>query len=325
MSSSVCEIFPDNLISGSVKSQKELEDSFKKYSSLSRTYIQTALYWQDYRKWYEDYWPKVYKYLDSDFVDKFKTEKGHAARAWEFHLAVVFIEKGIKLKEKTWEHGPDFCINISDCKNLWIEAIACDKGNKDPVECFPEGGNIEKIHRSRALRITSAIEGKFKKFKKYLENSKKFGVNKDDCLLIAINGGSLNYSRDSSELIKRAVFAKGLDVYTKDRKGNLKGPFYKPNYAIARKDKTKKSIPANFMEIKEFSKISGVLYCGYPTFNSWNNSYKTGDDFLFAYHTNPNNPIPEDFFDFGRGIRKDIKVNTITEFDQNKTQRNTSK
>lgn len=86
MLKNISKIFPDCLISGSVKNQKDLNMAYKQYPNFSTTYIQTALYWEDSRKWYEDNWPKVYKYLDKNFLDKFQTGSEHRARVWEFYL-----------------------------------------------------------------------------------------------------------------------------------------------------------------------------------------------------------------------------------------------
>jgi len=64
------------------------------------------------------------------------------------------------------------------------------------------------------------------------------------------------------------------------------------------------------MEMSELLKISAVLYCGH---NASLNRYEAGDDFLFAYHVNPENPIPESVFKFDRSIRKDPQTGIITD------------
>ncbi|MBI5405656.1 hypothetical protein HY972_01295 [Candidatus Kaiserbacteria bacterium] len=46
------------------------------------------------------------------------------------------------------------------------------------------------------------------------------------------------------------------------------------------------------------------------------NGHKIGADFLFAYHANAQNPIPDDFFKFGRGIRKNLQDSTVTDKQQ---------
>lgn len=320
------KIFPDELVSGTVTNQKELDEAFIKYPNFSKTYIQTALYWEDARKWYESNWLKVYKYLDKNFLNKFQTGEEHYARAWEFHLAAVLLDKGLQLEEKTWETGPDFCIKTPTGGKIWIEAIICDLGIVDPVEPYPVmqsgqiysfGGNIEDTHRPRALRITNAIGTKFEKFKKYLDDSKS-GVSKDDCLVIAINGGAIQHFADPSMLFKRAVFGQGPDVLVKiPGQEKLKGGFYKPTPTIIKKkDVSEEEIPANFMEMDEFSKISAVLYCGHGVSFSWMNGFNVGDDFLFAYHSNPENSIPEDTFKFGHGIRKDSATGSIEDKEQ---------
>ncbi len=76
------------------------------------------------------------------------------------------------------------------------------------------------------------------------------------------------------------------------------------------------------MEMNEFSVISAVLYCGHTSSHSWMNNYSIGDDFLFAYHSNPNNPIPDNFFKFGRGIIKNKKTGSISNKKQDYENRN---
>jgi len=70
------------------------------------------------------------------------------------------------------------------------------------------------------------------------------------------------------------------------------------------------------MEMDEFSKISSVLYCGHPASHSWNNGHVVGGDFLFAYHANLDDPIADDLFKFGRGIRKNVEKNIIIDTNQ---------
>jgi hypothetical protein len=329
MTSKITKIFPDDLIFHTITKQEELDSAFRMFPNYSKTYVQLALslYSKELRIWYEDNWPKVYKYLDKDFLQKFQSETEHHSRAWEFHIATVIIAKGLKLEEKKWETGPDFCIKTSSGKKIWIEATICDLGDVDPVEPYPNikpgeiytfGGNIEDIHRPRALRITSAIGSKFEVFKKYLEKPES-RVSKHDCLIIAVNGAKIQHFTDANMLFKRSVFGQGPDVFVKiPGQEKLKGGFYKPTPTIVKnKDCQGKEIPATFMEMDDFSKISAVLYCGHSANHSWMNDYIVGDDFLFAYHSNPDNPIPNNTFKFGRGIRKDLLTGEISDQEQN--------
>ncbi|MFH0853902.1 MAG: hypothetical protein V1891_00180 [bacterium] len=186
-----------------------------------------------------------------------------------------------------------------------------------PGKIYSFGGSIEDDHRPKALRITSAIGTKFEIFKKYLKNPKS-DVAKDDCLLIAINGAAIQHFSDSSMLFKRSVFGQGPDVLVRVQgREKLKGGFYKPTPTIKKKgNNSDEEIPATFMEMDDFSKISAVLYCGHTVSHSWMNGFNIGDDFLFAYHANPDNPIPKNLFKFGRGIRKDIKTGSISDREQ---------
>lgn len=308
-------LFPENFISGSIKNDKEFDDVLARYPNFSRAYIAIAFGKPDLRKWYEDRWPQLYKYLDKSFVVRFQNEQEHLSREWEFHLASVLLDRGMSLKEKKWETGPDFCIETDFGKKIWIEAIACDLGETDPVEPMPVmtpgvsysfGGNIEETDRPRALRITSAIATKFEKYRDYLSNSKS-GVSENDCFVIAVNGEAIQHHSEPKRLFKRAVLAQGPDVLIrKSGFQKLQGVYYKPLLTIVKKAEDKEErIPANFMEIDEFSKISAVIYSGNSISHSWLNGYGPGDDFIFAYHSSANNPIPDGFFKFGRGVRKD--------------------
>ena len=75
-------------------------------------------------------------------------------------------------------------------------------------------------------------------------------------------------------------------------------------------------MPASFMEMDEFSNISAVIYCGHHAYDCEPNGHKIGDDFLFAYHANATNPVPDGFFKFGRGIRKNLQDSTVTDKQQ---------
>ncbi len=70
------------------------------------------------------------------------------------------------------------------------------------------------------------------------------------------------------------------------------------------------------MEMNEFSSISAVIYCGHHAYDCEPNGHRIGDDFLFAYHANAQSPIPDDFFKFGRGIRKNLNDSTVADKQQ---------
>lgn len=315
-------LFDAELISGSVTNQKEMDAAFLRYPDYAKEYVAIALYRTDLRQWYEDTWSHLRKFLDRDFASKFRTESEFESRAWEFHLAAVLTERGLTLADKTWEKGPDFCVILADNQKVWIEAIACSLGDVDPVEPYPVmepgiiysfGGNIEDTHRPRALRITSAIATKFEKYKKYLQDSST--VSAGDALIIAVNGRAIQHHADASMLFKRAIFGQGPDVLVK-RPGQekLEGGFYKPVLTITKKKgEVTEEVPANFMEMPEFSCISAVLYCGHSAQHGSMNGYKMGDDFLFAYHVAPVVSITDGTFRFGRSLRKNPATSAITD------------
>jgi len=316
-------LFPPELIADSVHTQEELDEALAQHSHLSVTLVTIAVSRPETRKWYEDYWQKLYKYLDKDFANNFQLESEHEARAWEFHIASVLFDHGLSLQEKTWTTGPDFCVLAADGKKVWIEAISCTSGAVDPVPPKPiltegiiymSGGNIEDLNRPRVLRILNAIGTKYEKYKRYISDN-NCGVSKDDCLIIAVSGANIEFASYSDMLLKRAVFGVGPDVFYKDRDTDkLVGPFYTATPTITKKAKAGDEVmPASFMEMDEFSNISAVLYCGHHAYDCVLNGHKVGDDFLFAYHSDAKNPVPEGLFKFGHGIRKNLQDSMVTD------------
>lgn len=320
-------LFPENLIAGSVKDQGQLNAAFLQYPYLPKAFIAIALAKPEMRSWYEERWQEVRPYLDKDFVKRFQNANEHEARAWELHLAVVLLQNHLPLEKKDWEVGPDFCIKLLSGQRIWIEAISCtlgEAGSPNAVEPMPDmipgvmysgGGDIETTNRPKALRITSAIANKFEQYGSYL-GAPKSGVTPSDCLIIAVNGSAIQHFSDASILFKRAIFGQGPDVYVRNH-GTKKfaGPFYSPKPIISKKyaEGGETEIPANFMEIEEFSKISAVIYCGSRSYDWIYGTSRVGDDFLFGYHSKPINAVPEGLFNFGRAIRKDPSTQVISD------------
>lgn len=321
------DLFPTELISGSVKTQEQLDAALAQYPQYHPSVVTIGLYRTDIRDWYEQNWKNLHKYLDKDFIGKFRSKAEHLSRLWEFHVAYVLLDRGLKIQEKSWDIGPDFCVIDDTGKKVWIEAVACTPGEIDPVpprpnlkegEIYESGGNIEDSNRPRVLRVLNAIATKYEKYKGYLSNQKS-GVTKNDCFVIAVSGADIEFATYSNMLLKRAVFGVGPDVYYKDPKTDkLVGPFYTPTPHVSKKTKDgAEAMPSNFMEMDEFSSISAVIYCGHHAFDCEINGHKVGDDFLFAYHAKATNPINNQLFKFGRAIRKNLQNNSVSESPQN--------
>jgi len=320
------ELFPKELLSGSVQTQEQLDAALVKYQNYHPSLITIGLYRTDTRDWYEKNWKNLYKYLDKDFVNKFRSKAEHLSRLWEFHVAYVLLDRGLKIQEKVWNIGPDFCVVDDNGKKVWIEAVACTPGDNDPVppkpdlkegEIYTSGGNIEDSNRPRVLRVLNAIATKYEKYKQYVANPKS-GVSKDDHFIVAVSGADIEFATYSNMLLKRAVFGVGPDVYYRDPLSDkLVGPFYTPTPNVSKKKKDGTEImPANFMEMEEFSSVNAVIYCGHHAFDCEINGHMIGDDFLFAYHAKAVNPIDEKLFKFGRAIRKNLQNNSVTETPQ---------
>jgi len=275
----------------------------------------------DTRKWYENNWARITPYLDRDFADKFKSKEQHESRAWEFQLAVALLDHGIKLRKKDWSHGPDFCTDHWSGERIWIEAIACEWGDvQPPPDLRIEGEAIirdtEATREPSVGRITGAIHTKLLKINGYFADPNS-GVSKNDCLVVAVNGAAIQNYSDSGSLFQRAVLGRGPEVLTFSSKGKVDGQFYtiKPSH-LKRSDKGDQPLPSTFMEMDELSEIGLVIYCGRTAYNSMSNGFAVGDDFLFAYHSKADNPIPLTLFKFGTAFRKDPATGQIAQYKQ---------
>lgn len=320
------DLFPPQFENDSVKDQAGLETAFEHYPNYAKSFVHIAIANKQLRLWFEEWWPKVAEFLDPNFITEFHKEDSHRQRAWEFHLAVVFLKNGLRLI-KTKGKGPDFCILTDSGRKVWIEAISCDLGIVDPVEPMPDlkagviytsGGNIEDINRPRALRITNAIATKLAIIHNYL-NDPQLDIAKEDPVIIAVNGERIQHQSSPDMLFKRAIFGQGPDVYVKvTGKEKLQGPFYQPKVHVIKFNQDSKEIevPTNLMELDEYSRLSGIIYSGNTASHSWYNDYDLGEDFLFGYHSNALNPIPDDLFKFGRSIRKNPTTGDITDSPQ---------
>lgn len=154
------------------------------------------------------------QYLDLNFLDQLRNHD-FFARLWELELAEWLWLSKLKLIP-TNGSGPDFCIELSDGKKIWIEAIlatpnqaldekwraSIGKPGEAQVYDFPKDEN--------AMRYGSALYTKAVKIKdSYIDKGK---IGQDDLVLIAVSGFPPGALHPDIEHFIRAAFPVGDPV-----------------------------------------------------------------------------------------------------------------
>jgi hypothetical protein len=220
---------------------------------------------------YEPYCPELNFLADA---------KNHFhSRTWEMLLAYVLLDRGYQLKRPP-EGGPDVQIS-NEGKNIWLEAIAVERGNGDDRAdenvSYDDGKTRMYTLDSNqtALRYTNAINEKLKQRNEHL---KRRLVGADDIYLIAINGALLpNPGAQPVPEVVKAVYA-----------------FYGRDY-VTKGSGAKVSTTA--FQTAEYAPISGLI-CARSRAGEWNpETYK---HWQVVHNEVACNPLPAGFFRFGQ-------------------------
>lgn len=173
--------------------------------------------WKDLRKWVDDaYYKKgLSAILDKSFVDQLQNHD-FFARLWELELAKCLSMAGLSLTP-TNGSGPDFLIELSDSRRLWIEAILATPDiemDKRWRERIAKPGELAQIYDfpkdENALRYASSLVTKGEKIKdKYLD---KGIISPDDIVLIAVSGFPPGALHSDIEHFMRAALPMGDPV-----------------------------------------------------------------------------------------------------------------
>lgn len=174
----------------------------------------------DLRKWVDDAYTSqgLSQYLDSKYLHALRNEDFYG-RLWELELAEWFNNTGLKLIP-TGNKGFDFCIELSDGRKVWIEAVLSRPDaelNEIGKRALASNGALyDTPVNQTALRYTTNLAAKADKIhQKYLS-----GIGKDDIVLIAISGftpaAAVPTSRD---VFERSIMPVGSPVVHFSRNG----------------------------------------------------------------------------------------------------------
>lgn len=288
------KLFNENL--GTASNRKELADLKKKFSHYDPSYIavSTMTSRPEFRDWLELIWEQYKPFADSNFPNEFK--KQFSQRAWELHLGSTLINRGYKLGNHN-NTGPDFKIPYKD-KNIWIEAIAVEKGDgQDKVPDIEYGKEMDVPEKEMLLRLTAGLIEKHKKYLSYLKDNL---VDQNDPFVIAINRSSLEHVDPQIPLILKCLFAIGHQVLflkTVNSRPKTEGSTW------STREKVKK-ISGSEVEMlmfrdSSFEGVSGIIYCDQNILNSTRDPNQMGDNFIIIHNPFAKNPLLDNFFQFG--------------------------
>ncbi|HEY6140678.1 MAG TPA: hypothetical protein VI670_23235 [Thermoanaerobaculia bacterium] len=177
------------------------------------------------RKWRvaTEYAQRLWK-LSEPYLDEGRPEAASRALhavVWEMYLAASFVDRGHDVKPRDQKRrrdgGPD--IQIGDV-SAWIEAVIATAGvgpdAVPPLNTDPHSPASEVPDRELVLRITNAIDEKWRKYLRYREAEI---VREKEPFVIAINGAELptGILECTPPRIARAVFGIGSLVVSFDR------------------------------------------------------------------------------------------------------------
>lgn len=304
------KLFNENL--GTASNSKQLAKLKAKFNTYHPSYIALATMTTrpDFRNWLEAIWVQYEPYADTNFHSEFK--KQFNQRAWELHIGSVLLNRGYTLGSHS-NTGPDFKIPYKD-KNIWIEAIAVEKGHgQDKVPNIEYGKTMDVPEKEMLLRLTAGLREKHQKYLSYLYDNL---ISKNDPFIIAVDRSPLEHMDAQIPLVLKCLFAIGYQVLFLKREKPQ--PKTKGSTWSAREKVNKISgseVEMLMFRDTSFEGISAVIYCTQDILNSPRDPNQLGDNFVIVYNPFAKNPLPDNFFKFGdtwkqegEQIKKQVKV-----------------
>jgi len=288
------KLFNENL--GIASNSKQLTKLKEKFSFYHPSYValSTMITRPDFRDWIESIWEQYEPYADANFPNEFK--KQFNQRAWELHLGSTLLNRGYTLGSHS-NDGPDFKIPYEK-KNIWIEAIAVEKGDgQDKVPNIEYGKAMDVPEKEMLLRLTAGLKEKHIKYLSYLNDGI---VSQNDPFVIAIDRSPLEHLDPQIPLILKCLFAIGHQVlFLKRKKPQTKTE----GSTWSARDKVKKisssEVGMFIFGDSSFEGISAIIYCDQNILNSPRDPKQMGDNFVIVHNPFAKNPLPYNFFTFG--------------------------
>lgn len=243
----------------------------------------------------EQMWVKFAPFADRNF--RSAIAQSFHSRFWEMYLGYALLISGKQLKP-VLDAGPDLCV-IGLPELLWIEATASSAG-KGP-DAVPEE-QLEVTYQvpsdAMILRLRSAIEEKFQKYKAYRDDGP---LSPSQPFVIGINGRGLPSAWTEPELprIVRAVFPFGNSYVTIDKNTMEKvDEGYTCRVEIIKLSGN--PVSTTVFQDPQYAGISAILYCNSDIGNRPPEESAIGLDFSVVHNPLARNSLPYRWLPCGR-------------------------
>lgn len=267
-----------------IKDQNELDAVIRRYlgKKMDTYYISSGCI-ADRKEKIDNLWNIFHPHADPYFLDQYKLQ--FHQRTWEMFVGCVFIKNDFRIK--SLKHGPDFCIN----DRVYVECIACNNAKKGKIDYVPElaYGIVQDVPSDKIIiRITSAIEEKYKKYKNWLD------IDISKPYIIAVNSGIFHHPQDymGIPLIIKALF--GVNFLHIKQNGE--------KFFSLKKEHSKNNakVPLNYFTTDKYKEISGIIFSDKDIINH-ENGY--GNDCFFVNNPYAVNQVDLNDFKFFKNWR----------------------
>lgn len=288
------KLFNEDL--GTASNKAELDKLKEKFNYYDPSYVavSTMTTRPDFRERLESIWIQYAPFADSNFVNEFK--KQFNQRAWELHLGATLINRGYILGNHS-NIGPDFKIPYKD-KNIWIEAIAVEKGDgQDKVPNIEYGKAMDVPEKEMLLRLTAGLRVKHQKYLSYINDNL---ISPNDPFVIAIDRSPLEHMDAQIPLILKCLFAIGHQIILLKREKPQ--PKTEGSTWSAREKVNKISgseVEMLMFRDSSFEGISAIIYCSQNILNSPRDPKQMGNNFVIVHNPFAKNRLPDNYFKFG--------------------------
>jgi|SRR5680860_321660 len=270
-----------------INTNEELERIKNAYSDCDPYFIASGCI-KERREKFNNLWNRFKSLADKHFLSQVKKE--FHERTWEMYIGCVL--KIFFNNVSSEDIGPDFILNKEKADEIFIEAVACKKGDSaDAVPDMIVAENLKDItvqdvpHDEMLLRLSSSISYKANKYKDFINTKNK-------PYIIAVNKGALEHPDSQIPLVLKCLFGFGDEHFKKINEQLVYNGWTRREF-IEKSNGEKISLM--FFEKDENNFVSAVIY---SPVNILNTPEKIGSDCVLIHNPKAKFPIDIKTFSF---------------------------
>ena len=240
------------------------------------------------REKFNNLWSQFKFLADKHFLSQIKKE--FHERTWEMYVGCVLKKNCTDVSSE--DIGPDFILNKAKTDEIFVEAVACKKGNSaDAVPNMIVAEKLEDItvhdvpHDEMLLRLSSSISYKASKYKDFIKAKNK-------PYIIAVNKGALEHPDPQIPLVLKCLFGLGYEHFKKINEQLVYNGWTRREF-IEKSNGEK--ISMTFFEKDENDFVSAVIYSPDNILSSPQN---IGSDCVLIHNPKAKFPIDIKTFSF---------------------------